>query len=72
MARPESTKRAFQQSGWPATQLGVVLVALDQFGGLPVGQAASPRRVHGPSGLGLEHTICEFVSRALWFAPLAE
>jgi hypothetical protein len=39
-------------------QLGVAWVLWLQFvAGLPVGHAERPRRVHGPSGDGLEHTI---------------
>eukprot|EP01052_Picozoa_sp_SAG31_P029464 SAG31_NODE_2931_length_4898_cov_2.527818_2_plen_95_part_00 len=40
--------------------------------GEPVGHAARPRRVQGPSGLELEQAICELVSMALWFADDAE
>ena len=58
-ARPESTNREFQQRlVCPGLQLGVAWVLWLQFvAGLPVGHAERPRRVQGPSGDGLEHTI---------------
>ena len=72
-ARPESTKRAFQHLSCPGLQLGVAWVLWLQFeAGLPVGHAESPRRVHGPSGEGLEHTIWALVRNFDWLAPEAE
>ena len=73
IARPESVNRAFQHFFCPNAQLGVATVAPLQFvAGEPVGHAARPRRVQGPSGLGLEQASCELVSMALWFAEDAE